>query len=136
MRIFASMFLGRILKPLGAFLLIAALLFQTFPQSLLALDYQLHTDMYAAYCINKDKPEMQCNGLCQLDKKLDELDHHHHDSNTQKEPVVSVYMIPEIVMVEEALTFHNGSRHQFYQTNRIIEQLVFKIPHPPQSILV
>lgn len=130
------MFLGRILKPLGAFLLIAALLFQTFPQSLLALDYQLHTDLYAAYCINKDKPEMQCNGFCQLDKKLDELDHHHHDSNTQKEPLISVYMIPEVAVVEDIPAFGEEGNNQFYQTNWVIEKLVFKIPHPPQSILL
>lgn len=30
----------------------------------------------ATLCINKDKPEMHCNGHCQLDKKLqDDQDH-------------------------------------------------------------
>lgn len=37
----------------------------------------------ANLCINKDKPEMHCNGHCQLDKKLHE-DQDHNQPNPDK----------------------------------------------------
>lgn len=124
------------MRSLGAFLLIGALLFQTFPQSLLALDYHLHTDMYAMYCINKDKPEMQCNGMCQLDKKLDDLEHHHHDSDSQKVPVISVYTVPEVIIIKlEASLFKPGNDNNHYQPNLISKEFISKIPHPPKFSL-
>src|SRR5699024_5731284 len=98
---FADVYYNRIIQPFCAFLLMGALLFQTFPQSLLLLDYHLQTDIYAMYCINKDKPEMECNGRCQLDNKLDDLEHHHHDSDSQKVPIASVYTAPEIMIVDD-----------------------------------
>ena len=33
-------------------------------------DYYLDTAAYIQNCINKNKPSMHCNGMCQLHKKL------------------------------------------------------------------
>ena len=41
----------------------------TFQSGLLRLDYELNKDYYEALCINKDKPEMDCHGKCQMKKE-------------------------------------------------------------------
>ena len=44
------------------------------------IDYYVNTDTYKALCINKDKPEMKCDGQCLLSHKLKE----HESSENQR----------------------------------------------------
>lgn len=44
----------------------------SFQHSLIFLDYQVHREFYEAHCINQDKPEMDCHGKCQAQKKTEE----------------------------------------------------------------
>lgn len=54
-----------------AFFLCTLLLLQTFGQELLVLDYQARkAEITRLFCVNKDKPRMQCNGKCHLRKQL------------------------------------------------------------------
>ncbi|UOQ74770.1 hypothetical protein [Hymenobacter cellulosilyticus] len=54
-----------------AYLLTTLILFQTFSRELVVLDYQLHKERITElFCVNKDKPKLQCNGKCHLAKKL------------------------------------------------------------------
>ena len=54
-----------------AYLLTTLLLLQTFSRELVVLDYQLHKERITQlFCVNKDKPRLQCNGKCHLAKKL------------------------------------------------------------------
>jgi hypothetical protein len=51
----------------------AILLFaETFNGVFLVAGYYSNTQAFAVNCINKDKPQMHCNGKCQLQKKMDE----------------------------------------------------------------
>lgn len=43
---------------------------QTFSKSFVLFDYFANTAAYAKNCINKQKPKMNCNGKCQMMKKL------------------------------------------------------------------
>ena len=38
----------------------------SFQNSLYIIDYQINKDYYKALCINKQKPELDCNGKCQV----------------------------------------------------------------------
>jgi hypothetical protein len=59
------------MKSLSVILMMAAILGQTFSKSFLVLDYQLNKDYIArVLCINRNKPEMKCEGKCYLCKKL------------------------------------------------------------------
>lgn len=52
-------------------IMMAALLAQTFSKSVLVLNYQWNKDYIArVLCVNRDKPEMKCEGKCYLCKKL------------------------------------------------------------------
>lgn len=51
--------------------LTALVLLQTFSQELLVVDYQLHKERVTQlFCVNKDKPQLHCNGKCHLAKQL------------------------------------------------------------------
>ena len=43
---------------------------QTFGNNLFLLDYQFNKARFAKNCVNKARPQMHCNGQCQLMKKL------------------------------------------------------------------
>lgn len=54
-----------------ALFLAALLLLQTFSREVLVLDYQVHRETITRlFCVNKDKPELRCNGKCHLAKQL------------------------------------------------------------------
>ncbi|MET4107092.1 hypothetical protein [Hymenobacter sp. UYP22] len=54
-----------------ALFLCILLLFQTFSRELLVLDYQARkAEITQLFCVNKDKPRLQCNGKCHLRKQL------------------------------------------------------------------
>lgn len=57
-------------KHLAVALLLLIFLVQTFHQSLLIVDYYLNPRSFAAHCENKNKPQLHCNGHCQLMKKI------------------------------------------------------------------
>jgi len=43
---------------------------QTFNRAIIMFDYATNTAAYAKNCENKAKPQMHCNGKCQMMKKL------------------------------------------------------------------
>jgi hypothetical protein len=51
-------------------LLLAALMAQTFSRSIAMADYMVNLEAYKKACINKAKPKLQCNGKCQMLKKV------------------------------------------------------------------
>lgn len=54
-----------------ALFLCILLLLQTFSRELLVLDYQARkAEITRFFCVNKDKPRMQCNGKCHLRSQL------------------------------------------------------------------
>ena len=60
----------RLVRPVLAFLLFFSLTTQMFRGDFIILDYYTHQQAFSAACINKDKPQMHCNGKCQMYKKM------------------------------------------------------------------
>lgn len=42
-----------------------------FQKSWVWIDYELNIDWYMENCVNKDKPQMHCDGKCQMTKEAD-----------------------------------------------------------------
>jgi predicted small secreted protein len=57
-------------KQIIALIMIAAFAMQTLSHYVIITHYNISTETYAKNCINKAKPEMRCNGKCQMMKKL------------------------------------------------------------------
>lgn len=53
----------------------------------MTMEYQLYLPDYIAQCINKEKPQLHCNGQCVLMKKIQEKE----KEETQKNLVVYEY---------------------------------------------
>lgn len=75
------------------FILLLAFVAQTFSKSFIVAGYYVNTAAYAKNCENKAKPKMNCNGKCQVMKKLqqeDNKDKQNPDRKTDnKEEVLS-----------------------------------------------
>lgn len=50
--------------------MLLSLLLQTFQVFAIVGEYYLNTSAYAKNCINKARPQMHCNGKCQMMKKI------------------------------------------------------------------
>ncbi|MEY2793053.1 MAG: hypothetical protein RJA76_1045 [Bacteroidota bacterium] len=75
--------------------------------------YQVNRDFIAQnFCVNKDKPKLNCNGHCYLAKQLKKQEEKETKSNSEK-----LEKLPEIVMVFEDITI-------FQFKNRIKEPIV------------
>ncbi|MBL0134994.1 MAG: hypothetical protein IPP79_13920 [Chitinophagaceae bacterium] len=57
-----------------SFLLLLAFAASTFSRVFVVADYYTNTSAYAKDCINKAKPKLQCNGKCQMMKRLQQED--------------------------------------------------------------
>lgn len=60
-----------------------ALIIPVFP----VFNYVINTDIYVALCINKDKPQLECNGKCHLNEELSES-----QNNEQDKPLLEINM--------------------------------------------
>ena len=69
------------------YILLATLTLQSFYRSIMAMEYQIHLPEYLAKCINKDRPQLHCNGQCVLMKKIREKE----KQDTKKNLVVYEY---------------------------------------------
>ena len=54
------------MKSAISFILSSILFLASFQNSLFYVDYQINTEFYETYCIYKQKPELDCNGKCQV----------------------------------------------------------------------
>jgi hypothetical protein len=62
------------LKNLSVILFLFVMLAQTFSGYVLKADYFINISSYIEKCINRDKPQLKCNGQCQLAKKMQQAD--------------------------------------------------------------
>lgn len=84
-------------KKLFAIIVFSAVLMQTFSTVMIMAAFYANRDYIAAnLCENRDKPKMQCNGKCSLNKQLAKEAEH-------QAPV------PQNVHKEELLLYYEGS---------------------------
>lgn len=64
--------------------------------SLIQAEFVLNREAIAElFCINQDKPELACDGKCELDRRLIEAqDHEESKKNFVQEEVILVYTLP------------------------------------------
>lgn len=87
-------------KRIVVILIMIPIILQAFSQALILGDYYVHTAVYAALCINKDKIEMRCNGRCQMAQKMQQ-EADNHNTNPHTSPVVPVvYFVPGLASIE------------------------------------
>lgn len=59
-------------KSILSIVLLTAFLLQIFSTAIIYLDYYINQDYFAkVLCVNKDKPQLHCNGQCHLNAELE-----------------------------------------------------------------
>jgi hypothetical protein len=97
-------------------LLALAIFTQSMSRGIILLSYYTNKQAYERYCINKSRPQMHCDGKCQLGKKLKA-----EEEQDKKDPLKNA-SFSEIVMICQANDFHIApSFHTLFKE---------KIPHP------
>ncbi|MCX2739783.1 hypothetical protein [Pontibacter anaerobius] len=122
---------------IGLSLLVVYLL-TTFRYLAPVVHYQLdYTYISEVLCINRDKPELQCHGKCQLRKNLAQL----HQSQKQKEAMlslVSIYQsvedVPHLLVVLPAPPAVASAKTPVMLAPRISTAILPAPFHPPRQV--
>ncbi|WP_439880123.1 hypothetical protein ACSX1A_13240 [Pontibacter sp. MBLB2868] len=94
--------------------LLAIMLLQIFSKMLILLDYQLNKEYIIEFlCINRDKPQLKCEGKCHLSKKLkaQAAAEKRNEKQSQKQEVQlilfcqALFAVPSIIPETEDLHF-------------------------------
>ncbi|HUZ59524.1 MAG TPA: hypothetical protein VMU83_12155 [Hanamia sp.] len=101
--------------------------------SLIILDYYIQPARYEKYCINKDKPQMHCNGKCQMIKRIkteEKRDQDNPERRNKNEITLSARsFFPSIIApVSEPTVI---PKTPLYSGDNIIDRSL-DIFHPPQ----
>lgn len=122
------------MKAAIAILLFVAMMGQIFQGDFIILDYYTHQQQYAELCVNKDKPQMHCNGQCQMSKKLQQAhnqESHNPEATGSAKVVLVLYCFVEnfhINWVALPLT----KIQYFPQEEHPIRRDLFSVFHPPE----
>lgn len=81
------------IRSIITFILLLAVVAQSFNKSIILLDYELNTIAFIKNCINKSRPEMQCHGKCQMKKKIQESESENkkQDAGINKSPHLELF---------------------------------------------
>ncbi|MBA9078026.1 hypothetical protein [Rufibacter quisquiliarum] len=67
-------------------LLLVVMLTQAFSRLFILLEYQANKDFITKFlCLNREKPQLQCNGKCYLMKKLRKAEQTENTSNQKRQ---------------------------------------------------
>jgi len=97
--------------------------------------YYINTPAYAINCINKNKPQMHCNGKCYLSKKITEQQKKDHSpvSTTEKFDVQG-YFLPVKIEVPTSFIILSKTTH-LIQKPDLASAKVHSIFHPPAAVV-
>jgi hypothetical protein len=85
-------------------------------RGIILLSYYTNKQAYERYCVNKAKPQLHCDGKCQLAKKIKA-----EEERDQKDPLKNT-AFSEVVMICQNSNFH--IEPPFFSNYKE------KIPHP------
>lgn len=83
------------MKLFCTYILFIALTLQSFYRGILAMDYQIHLPEYLAKCINKEQPQLHCDGHCVLMEKIREKEKEEAKNNLLVYEYSSLYVHKE-----------------------------------------
>ena len=76
-------------------LLITALLTQSLSRGFIVLSYFTNKQAYERYCVNKSRPQLHCDGKCQVAQKIKQ-----EEERDQKDPLKSS-RFSEVVLIDQ-----------------------------------
>lgn len=96
------------------------------------MDYQINLPEYIAQCINKDKPELHCNGQCVLMEKMKEREKEETKKNLVAYEYSALYVHNEYVLLNTRQMVEETDKNHFlaYLNNYTFQYntLIFRPP--------
>ncbi|MFC2175489.1 hypothetical protein ACFLR1_00790 [Bacteroidota bacterium] len=90
------------MRLLGIFGLAVAMMLQVFSTSIILLNYGINqSSIIANFCVNKEEPELKCNGKCHLKKQLKA-----DTENKSETPATLSELVSFVLTVEEIAAFN------------------------------
>jgi hypothetical protein len=122
-------------KTIAAALILLAVLAQTFSKSFIVTGYYANTQAYAKNCENKAKPQMHCNGKCQMMKKIQAEEKKNQDGSERKTDNkidIQFFLQTTSCMGANVAVCLPNNILSYYQNNATVERHA-DIFHPPQA---
>lgn len=104
--------------------LLIAFILQSFSQVLIMGDYFINMQNYVAQCINKDKPEMHCNGQCRMAEKM-QKENNNDKNNPQTNIEISVvYFVADFSSpaISAPVSFSTEKKFPVFQESATFQQ--------------
>ncbi|MCC9136942.1 hypothetical protein [Pontibacter silvestris] len=115
-------------------MLLFVMLLQVFSKVMIVVDYQANRNyIIEFFCINKNKPELHCNGKCYLAKKLkkaEQAENKAADSNQKQKFEINLYC-QALFLLPSVLPAVPDSSFPPYPFSHSSQEMV-SIFHPPQ----
>lgn len=117
-------------------LLIATIFLQTFSAYVIKADYILNRKFISAtLCVNKEKPEMHCEGKCYLNKKLKQQDKQDKQAPVTKNEQLTIqpFFVPELFSLSDARSLIKPTF--FIKDEGLAYSSPNSIFHPPSALI-
>lgn len=119
------------LKQFVAAFLLLTFMAQTFSNAIIVADYYINTNSFSVNCENKNKPQLHCNGQCQMVKQLEKEDNNSKPfSNTSKEKN-DLRLFCMVDVQTNILPSFAVSPVQNNSFHFVMQECITKLFHPP-----
>ena len=86
---------------------------QSFYRSIMVMDYQFHLPEYLAKCINRDQPQLHCDGQCILMQKINDKEQGEASKNFVNYEYSSLYVHRECVIFDMDIPDEESMKNDF-----------------------
>lgn len=121
-----------ILKKSIAILILVSFVSQTFGSMLVLANYYTNKAAFIQKCINKAKPQLQCNGKCQMMKKMGEQEKKEKDQLEKKSALKQITLSTKSFFYSFTFTLYTIPAIEIAtEPNWLICKIGKSIFHPP-----
>jgi hypothetical protein len=122
------------LRYITSLVLLVAFAMQTFYRAVIAVDYYARGNAYARVCENKARPQLHCNGRCQMLKKIKTEQQKEHNipgrKAESKAEVLSFHLFFTVSLLRPLFTIPKR-KVPVYSGGHVVDRS-FAIFHPPR----
>ena len=123
-----------VIRLVGIFSLIMVLVTQSISTSLTLLNFEIQREAITAlFCINKEKPELHCDGKCYLEKQIKADEESHSDEPQSRVEFINLIFTLASSDTEPLTQFATPVTHNFGYIIPHFSSAFHSIFHPPQG---
>jgi hypothetical protein len=126
-------------QQIGAILVIGLFFIKSMVAPILFLDYEIRKDFIIQnYCVNKDRPELHCDGKCYLAKRIEatqrEDEKQANDQFLSKIFTVETHFVKEVIISRDSRIDELSNVANFAYFERPFVEIHPVVFHPPTLI--